>query len=171
MFKTKGVEEIKTLILCSITSPPPPPQLYCVGNLLLMAGLRQKCRSYNNKFLILKCVDELRKFVTCTDKYTTTIIRLNEKSCRTYQMIAAKLLTEEKENVSRNRSCFQLIIFRTLPFHTLRETVQRPTTVYFSVSLQYATARFSAPLTWHGFILLYEHMDVSLSAELNVMTT
>jgi len=29
MFKTKGVEEIKTLILCSITSPPPlrPPAL------------------------------------------------------------------------------------------------------------------------------------------------
>jgi hypothetical protein len=52
-------------------------------------------------------------------------------------------------------------------------TVQRPTTVYFAVSVHYATARFSAPLTWHRIIhvVLYEHMDVSLSAELNVMTT
>jgi hypothetical protein len=86
-------------------------------------------------------------------------------------MIAAKLLTEETENVSRNRSCFQLKLFHTFPFHILRGTVQRPTRVYFAVSMPYATARFSAPLTWHRFILLYEHMNVSLSAELKVMTT
>jgi len=101
----------------------------------------------------------------------TTIIRINEQACSTYQMIASKLLTEEAENVSRNISRFQLKQFHTFPFHIFRDTVQRPTTVYFAVSLQYATARFSAPLTWHRFILLYEHTDVSLSAELNVMTT
>ena len=86
-------------------------------------------------------------------------------------MIAAKLLTEETDNVSRNISCFQLKLFHIFLFHTFRDTVQRPTSVYFAASLQYATAMFSAPLAWHRFILLYEHMGVSLSTELNVMTT